>query len=256
MWRPCDLSRLCHRVWRNYVRLARRLSNGLRSQLGDLVDAQTVDDDAVLTNVPPELRPAPQLRSGVTEAHLDDLHRVASDRSRFVAPGFQGAGPIVVVLVERVRPGDDHVDIAVDASFASCPVAGRTSTTLRSALVFVIAAKKYTGQVEARNVGGPFRTDVRLYVNNRDRTKLVEGVLRQVDVVRAALGEDFADVEVRGVLCFVGCEWGWIMRTKRVKGVTALWPTALPDHVSVAGGMSDRVTVIADRLRSELRPAT
>ncbi len=122
--------------------------------------------------------------------------------------------------------------------------------------VFVIDAKKYTGQIEARDVGGLFRTDDRLYVNNRDRTKLVDGVLRQVDVVRTALGSDFADVEVHGVLCFVGCEWGWVMRTKRVKDVTALWPKALPDHVSIPGNLSDRVTAIADRLRSELRPAT
>ena len=70
------------------------------------------------------------------------------------------------------------------------------------------------------------------------------------------LGADLADVEVQGVLCFVGCEWGWIRRTKRVNGVTALWPTSLPDHVSVAGSLAVRVTEIADRLRSELRPAT
>ena len=121
--------------------------------------------------------------------------------------------------------------------------------------VFVIDAKKYTGQVEVRDVGGFFRTDERLYVNNRDRTKLVEGVLRQINVVRTALGEDFSDVEVRGVLCFVGCEWGWIMRTKRVEGVTALWPTALSDHVSATGPLSDRIPEIAVHLRGRLRPA-
>jgi hypothetical protein len=46
-----------------------------------------------------------------------------------------------------------------------------------------------------------------LYVDGRDRSKLVEGVLGQIEVVRRALGEEFADVPVRGVLCFVGCEW-------------------------------------------------
>ena len=50
--------------------------------------------------------------------------------------------------------------------------------------------------------------------------------------------------------------WGWIMRTKRVKGVLALWPKALPEHVSVAGSLAERVTDIADHLRHKLRPAT
>jgi len=137
-----------------------------------------------------------------------------------------------VVLHDRLVPGSraniDHIAIGPSG-------------------VFVIDAKKYTGQVEARDVGGLFRTDVRLFVNKRDRTKLVDGVLHQVEVVRTALGPDFADVEVHGVLCFVGAEWGWFMRTKRVKGVTALWPKALPEHVSVDGSLSDRRCEIGSR---------
>lgn len=122
--------------------------------------------------------------------------------------------------------------------------------------VFVIDAKKYTGQVEVRDVGGLFRTDERLYVNNRDRTKLVEGVLGQIGVVRTALGDEFRGVDVHGVLCFVGCEWGWFMRQKHIKGVTALWPNALADHVSATGEHVDQVRVIADHLRLKFRPAT
>jgi hypothetical protein len=122
--------------------------------------------------------------------------------------------------------------------------------------VFVIDAKKYTGAVEVRNVGSLFRLDERLYVNGRDRSKLVEGVIGQIKVVRTALGEEFADVPIRGVLCFVGCEWGWIMKKKVVDGVTALWPVALPDHVSVAGDLGPHVSAIAAHLRHRLKPAT
>lgn len=122
--------------------------------------------------------------------------------------------------------------------------------------VFVIDAKKYAGQVEVRDVGGLFRTDERLYVNNRDRTKLVEGVLGQIEVVRNALGDEFPGVDVQGVLCFVGCEWGWFMRQKRIKGITALWPNALAEHVSATGDHVDQVRLIADHLRLKLRPAT
>jgi Nuclease-related domain len=122
--------------------------------------------------------------------------------------------------------------------------------------VFVIDAKKYTGQIEVRDVGGLFRTDERLYVNKRDRTNLADGVLGQVAVLRAALGEQFADVPVQGVLCFIGGEWGWTMRTKRLNGVTVLWPNALPEHVTAPGDFGSQISLIADHLRRQLRPAT
>lgn len=119
----------------------------------------------------------------------------------------------------------------------------------------MIDAKKYTGAVEVRDVGSLFRTDERLYDSGRDRTKLVDGVLWQVEVVRNALADEFPDVDVRGVLCFIGCEWGLIMRRKRIEGVTALWPKALPSHVSVAGALGDRVGVVAAHLRQQLPAA-
>ena len=43
--------------------------------------------------------------------------------------------------------------------------------------------------IEVRNVGGVFRLDERLYVDGRDRSKLVEGVLGQIEVVRRALAD-------------------------------------------------------------------
>ena len=101
-----------------------------------------------------------------------------------------------------------------------------------------------------------FRADERLYVDGRDRSKLVDGVLGQIDVVQRVLGEEFADVPIRRVLCFVGCEWGWIMKQKHVRGVTALWPMALPDHVSASGDHATRGVEIADRLRSRLKPGS
>ena len=101
-----------------------------------------------------------------------------------------------------------------------------------------------------------FRLDERLYVDGRDRSKLVEGVLGQIEVVRRALGEEFGDAPIRGVLCFVGCEWGWIMKQKHFNGVTALWPNALADHVSAAGNHGQQVAVVAEHLRSRLRPGS
>ena len=122
--------------------------------------------------------------------------------------------------------------------------------------VFVVDAKKYSGAVEVRDRGGLFRVDEQLYVNGRNCSKLVDGVLGQMDVVRTALADAVPEVPVRGVLCFIGGEWGWRMRPKVVKGVTSLWPVALPDHVCAAGPHANDVAAIAAHLRTRLRPAT
>lgn len=71
--------------------------------------------------------------------------------------------------------------------------------------VYVIDAKKYRGRPRLKVEGGLFRPrEERLLVGSRDCTKLVDGVLRQVDVVRALLG---IEVPVHGVLCFVEADW-------------------------------------------------
>lgn len=88
------------------------------------------------------------------------------------------------------------------------------------------------------------------------RTKLVDGVLGQVAVVRNVLGDEFVSVPVTGVLCFIGANWGLLRRSKQINGVTALWPLKLPEYVSVAGGHGAVVSAVAARLRAGLKPAT
>lgn len=122
--------------------------------------------------------------------------------------------------------------------------------------VFVIDAKKYEGSIETVDKGSWLRSDWRLYVAGRDRTKLVEGVLGQVEIVRNVLGDEFASVPVTGVLCFIGADWGWLMRSKQIKGVTALWPLKLTEHVAATGDYGEVVPAAAARLRAELKPAT
>jgi hypothetical protein len=75
--------------------------------------------------------------------------------------------------------------------------------------IFVIDVKHPRGGVEQRSSGNLLRSDVRLYVGGRDRTKLVYGVEEQAEVVQGALrAAGFIDAPVRGVLCFVGGEGG------------------------------------------------
>jgi hypothetical protein len=68
--------------------------------------------------------------------------------------------------VPRSRANIDHLAIAASG-------------------VWVIDAKRYKGKVEKRDVGGFFRTDVRLYVGGRDRTKTIAGLGWQVEAVRS-----------------------------------------------------------------------
>jgi hypothetical protein len=99
--------------------------------------------------------------------------------------------------------------------------------------VFVIDAKKYKGQVEKRDLGGWISPDVRLYVNGRNQTKLVQAVAKQVDVVRTALGDLAEATPVHGVLCFVDASWpGWRPKPIRFGAVTCIWPLGLPGLIA------------------------
>jgi hypothetical protein len=99
--------------------------------------------------------------------------------------------------------------------------------------VYVIDAKKYKGRPHLKVEGGVLRPRVeRLLVGTRDCTKVVDGVLKQVDVVRAVTGED---VPVRGVLCFVEADWPLLGGSFTVRGVEALWPKKLYPKLKADG---------------------
>lgn len=123
--------------------------------------------------------------------------------------------------------------------------------------VFVIDAKKYTGGVEKRNVGGWFRVDERLYVGGRDRSKVIDGVRSQMEIVQACLSTAQARISVHGVVCFVGAEWPLVFRRPiRMSGVTALWPKALSELVGKTGPLDRKaIDETTELLASALKPA-
>ena len=76
--------------------------------------------------------------------------------------------------------------------------------------VWVIDAKTHQGSVEVRRSGGLFSPRVEaLFINGRDQTRLVHGLLKQVDAVRHELSAVEAGIAVQGALCFVGTELPW-----------------------------------------------
>ena len=120
--------------------------------------------------------------------------------------------------------------------------------------IWIIDARDYKGRVEQREVGGLFKSDLRLYVDDRDRTKLVRGLARQIDSVLEALEE--ADVPIDAALCFVDAEWGFFSKPLRQGGVWITWPKRLCENIAAPGPLSpDDVAFFADRLASTLPPA-
>jgi hypothetical protein len=120
--------------------------------------------------------------------------------------------------------------------------------------VYVIDAKKYKGRPQLRVEGGILRPRVeKLLVGTRDCTKVVDGVLKQVDVVRSILGDD---VPLHGVLCFVEADWPLLGGSFTTRHIEAVWPKKLYPKLKEAGPMSsDTIGDLHRQLAAALPPA-
>jgi hypothetical protein len=123
--------------------------------------------------------------------------------------------------------------------------------------VFVIDAKRYKGRPQRRVEGGLFRPRVeKLMVGTRDQTKLVDGVQKQVDLVSAALeAAGFADMPVRGVLCFVEADWPLFGRSFAIDDVCVVWPKKLAEQLVKSGPLDDAMTERVYRVLATAFPA-
>ncbi|HVX19117.1 MAG TPA: nuclease-related domain-containing protein [Acidimicrobiales bacterium] len=150
--------------------------------------------------------------------------------------------PGVRTLHDRRRPGTraniDHIAI--------CPSG-----------VFVIDTKRYTkGQIRARDVGGWFKRDVRLYVGSRDCSKFVGAMAKQVDAVQSALGDLAPSVPVVPVLCFVDGDWSLFTKPFTIDGVWITWGKALRKRLTHPGQLGSRyINAAATALEEGLPPA-
>jgi hypothetical protein len=124
--------------------------------------------------------------------------------------------------------------------------------------VLVIDAKRYKGKIEVRK---PLFGEEKLVVSGRDKTKLVEGLRRQVDAVRKGLALIEQEVPVGGCFCFVNPEGQAggsgipLLRTLSVDGFPLYYPRRLSKHLNRDGPVSpEQVGVLAEAL-VELFPA-
>ena len=121
--------------------------------------------------------------------------------------------------------------------------------------VVVLDAKRYKGRITVERRGGVLRERTEhLVVRGADRTKLVDGVERQVEIVRAALGAH-EGVGVRGILCFVDGDWP-LFGTLDVRGIPILPPRKAARVCSAPGPHDDAEReAIAATLAAALPPA-
>jgi hypothetical protein len=121
--------------------------------------------------------------------------------------------------------------------------------------VFVIDAKNYKGRVEKRDRGGFFSTDYRLYVGGRDKTALVAGMTKQVHTVRAALGDEFASVQICRAICFVAADWSLFASPIELDRVQVLWPRALAKLIRTEGALGAETIAQIERKLAVALPA-
>ena len=125
--------------------------------------------------------------------------------------------------------------------------------------IFIVDPKNYAGRVAQRDVGGWFKTDLRLVVGGRDRTTLVRGAEKQLAVVRETLAPtQWAHVPVTPLLWFVGAE-NWPLLGARVLAfgdVRVLWGKPLGKLIrDNSNERVDQVELLERELAVRLPPA-
>lgn len=120
--------------------------------------------------------------------------------------------------------------------------------------VHVIDAKRYKGRPKLRIEGGLLRPQVeKLVVGSRDCTKLVDGVMKQVGIVQAIVGDQ---APVTGTLCFVEADWPLLGGDFSIRAVDVMWPKKLYPRLTSDGPLNaDSVRDIHEQLARALPPA-
>jgi hypothetical protein len=119
--------------------------------------------------------------------------------------------------------------------------------------VWVVDAKTHDGPLEVRRNGGILDSRVeRLFINNRDRTNLVETVQRQVAAVTQVLAEH--DLPIHGAMCFVGTTRPWV--AEEVGGIRLVGEDDLTKLVAQDGALDrEKRALIVTLLKSRCQPA-
>ena len=120
--------------------------------------------------------------------------------------------------------------------------------------VFVIDVKDIKGEVRVQN---PLRGSARLVIKGRNRTKLVDGLDRQVTAVRLALdATGHVEVAVFGVFCFTSRAEFPLLGTMSIRGHKLLHRRKLVNALARGGMLTPAyVQAVASDLAAALPPA-
>jgi hypothetical protein len=111
--------------------------------------------------------------------------------------------------------------------------------------VWVIDTKRYKGKVAVRR---PLFGKAKLTIAGRDRSKLMDGLDKQVALVRAALESIDREVPVYGALCMVHAELP-LLSTPKFRGYPLLHRRALAKRLNATGPLdAARARWLAERL--------
>ncbi len=116
--------------------------------------------------------------------------------------------------------------------------------------VWTIDTQNYKGTVEQRDVGQMYKSDIRLYVNGRDRSKALRGTgWQHKAVTQALISLGRPEVPVYQALCLSNAEWPVIRKPVKIDGIWILWA---PELVEIANDETlfdeDDVASLAVRL--------
>lgn len=157
--------------------------------------------------------------------------------------------------------GAELSEIATISALHHCRVVGRRGRPMGPAIdhlvvapsgVWVVDAKTHYGPVEVRRSGGILTPLVeQLFINNRERTGLVETLAGQVSAVETVLAGYHPGLPVRGVLCFLGTELPWV--EARMAGIQLVDLAGLGKVLTQPGTVDDHTrddvaAVLADRV--------
>jgi Nuclease-related domain len=119
--------------------------------------------------------------------------------------------------------------------------------------VWVIDAKRYTGKV---SVSKPLLGEAMLMVGGRNRSRLADGLERQVHAVESAMSELRTDLPVHGAFCLVGAEGLPTLGTLTFRGYPLLSPRRLAGRIKKAGSAEPALLrAVAVHLSSCFPPA-
>ena len=230
---------------------------------------EAVDAPAPQPLPPP--RPIERGVAGLSAQQQFDKRRANHERRNGLQPGSEGADPLTAALPQHTKAwltgaiGEEllgaYLDFQVGANayvLHDLEVPDTRGSidhiVVAASGVWIVRAERLTGEVEERDYGGWFQSDIRLYVDGRNHTRLIANMNEQFQPVRQHLARSgFGETPIHRALCFTDTTWQSNARPFTIRDVLITWPEALADKIRQAGPVpADLRMAVATELGSRL----